>query len=73
MIRLIICPSKVRAPYPPLAIASLKAWLSIHGIKSKTIDLNKTLCIENPMLFETVNDVFGRPSTQLFNINEESI
>lgn len=73
MIGLVICPSKGRAPYPPLAIASLKAWLSKHGIKSKAIDLNKSLCIENPMLFDTVNDVFGRPSTHLFNVSEESI
>lgn len=73
MIGLVICPSKGRAPYPPLAIASLKAWLSKHGIKSKAIDLNKSLCIENPMLFDTVNDIFGRPSTHLFNVSEESI
>lgn len=73
MIGLVICPSKGRAPYPPLAVASLKSWLSKHGIKSKAIDLNKSLCIENPLLYDSLNDIFGRPSTHLYNLPNEQI
>lgn len=73
MIGLVICPCKGRAPYPPLAIASLKSWLSKHGIKSKAIDLNKTLYFENPMLYDSLNDVFGRPSTHIHNLSNEPV
>lgn len=73
MIGLVICPCKGRAPYPPLAVASLKSWLSKYGIKSKAIDLNKTLCFENPLLYDSLNDVFGRPSTHIHNLSNETV
>ena len=31
MIALILAPSKGKAPYPPLAICALKAWLKKYG------------------------------------------
>lgn len=44
MIALILAPSKGEAPYPPLAICSLKAWLKCNGFESTAIDLKPKIC-----------------------------
>lgn len=69
MIALILAPSKGEAPYPPLAICSLKAWLRCKGYKSTTIDLNREYVLNHKELLFLINKYFGRPTTFL---NEDS-
>ncbi|RGM00368.1 radical SAM protein [Bacteroides sp. 3_1_33FAA] len=70
MIALILAPSKGEAPYPPLAICSLKAWLKRYGFKSTTIDLNREYVLNHKEVLQLINKYFGRPTTFL---NTDSI
>lgn len=65
MIALVLCPVKGKAPYPPLAICALKAWLKESGISSTAIDLNNNLKNTNLSLFHKYDMYFGRPKTYL--------
>lgn len=73
MIALILAPSKGEAPYPPLAICSLKAWLRCNGFKSTTIDLNRDYVLNHRGLLSLINKYFGRPTTILNTDSEEKI
>lgn len=56
MIALILAPSKGKAPYPPLAICALKAWLKKYGYSSTAIDLNRYYVINHQeLLFNILN------------------
>ena len=70
MIALILAPSKGEAPYPPLAICSLKAWLKRYGFKSTTIDLNREYVLNHKEVLQLINKYFCRPITFL---NTDSI
>lgn len=73
MIALILAPSKGKAPYPPLAICALKAWLKKYGYSSTAIDLNRYYVINHQELLFNINKHFGLPSTHLDSGSEESI
>lgn len=73
MIALILAPSKGEAPYPPLAICALKAWLGKYGYNSTAIDLNRHYVINHSELLCNINKYFGRPSTHLDSDSEEHI
>lgn len=71
MIALVLSPSKGKAPYPPLAICALKAWLIQNKFKATAIDLNKNFIQNFPDLLDKINQYFGRPKTFLdTNITE---
>lgn len=73
MIALILAPSKGEAPYPPLAICSLKAWLSKYGYRSTAIDLNRKYVINHSELIYNINKYFGRPTTHLDATSTEDV
>lgn len=73
MIALILAPSKGEAPYPPLAICSLKAWLGKYGYSSTAIDLNRKYVINHSELIYNINKYFGRPTTHLDATSIEAV
>lgn len=73
MIALILAPSKGEAPYPPLAICSLKAWLGKYGYSSTAIDLNRKYVINHSELIYNINKYFGRPTTHLDTTSTEAV
>lgn len=73
MIALILAPSKGEAPYPPLAICSLKAWLKCNGFESTAIDLNRKYVLKHKELLNLINRYFGRPTTFLNTDSIENI
>lgn len=73
MIALILAPVKGNPPYPPLAICALKGWLAKNSISSWAIDLNKELLISNAILYQKINNYFGRPQTYLNNASSEAL